>query len=358
MLCLKSKIYNLRWSHSKDGKSNPGSRFSASVNLGSSNYYQESINQLNVSNFLNNTLASSISYSKTFQGEPQVNLSVTASHSQNTNTEQITMSLPTFQGSMGRIFPFAPKTGSKKGIIQNVNFQYNMRAENRIQTTDSLFFKNEMFETAKIGAKHSIPLSTNFKLFKHLSFSASTNFEENWTMNTVKKYYDQENNVVIAEDLNKFDRYNTYNFSTSLGTTIYGMFPFKNGDNNPKIQAIRHVMRPSISYSINPSFERYYDTYEVISADGLTTDQVEYTRFENSLYGAPNKNYSNTIGFSLSNNIEAKVRDDKSSKEGSRKVMLLNALNFSTGYNIAADSINLSPIRMSGGTSILKNKMN
>ena len=267
------------------------------------------------------------------------------------------MSLPTFQGSMGRIFPFAPKTGSKKGIIQNVNFQYNMRAENRIQTTDSLFFKSEMFETAKIGAKHSIPLSTNFKLFKHLSFSASTNFEENWTMNTVKKYYDQENNVVITEDLNKFDRFNTYNFSTSLGTTVYGMFPFKNADNNPKIQAIRHVMRPSISYSINPSFERYYDTYEVISADGLTTDQVEYTRFENSLYGAPNKNYSNTIGFSLSNNIEAKVRDDKSSKEGSRKVMILNALNFSTGYNIAADSLNLSPIRMSGGTSILKNKM-
>ena len=353
----KSKIYNLRWSHSKDGKSNPGSRFSASVNLGSSNYYQESINQLNVSNFLNNTLASSISYSKTFQGEPQVNLSVTASHSQNTNTEQITMSLPTFQGSMGRIFPFAPKTGSKKGIIQNVNFQYNMRAENRIQTTDSLFFKSEMFETAKIGARHSIPLSTNFKLFKHLSFTASTNFEENWTMNTVKKYYDQENNVVITEDLNKFDRFNTYNFSTSLGTTVYGMFPFKNADNNPKIQAIRHVMRPSISYSINPSFERYYDTYEVISADGLTTDQVEYTRFENSLYGAPNKNYSNTLGFSLSNNIEAKVRDDKSSKEGSKKVMLLNALNFSTGYNIAADSLNLSPVRMSGGTSVLKNKM-
>ena len=174
-------------------------------------------------------------------------------------------------------------------------------------------------------------------------------------MNTVKKYYDQENNVVITEDLNKFDRFNTYNFSTSLGTTVYGMFPFKNADNNPKNS--EHVMRPSISYSINPSFERYYDTYEVISADGLTTDQVEYTDLKNSLYGAPNKNYSNTIGFSLSNNIEAKVRDDKSSKEGSRKLDFELLLNFSTGYNIAADSLNLSPIRMSGGTSILKNKM-
>ena len=125
----KSIIYNLRWNQSQDSKSNPSSRFSASVNLGSSTYYQESINQLNTSNFLNNTLASSVSYSKTFRGEPQVNISVTATHSQNTNTETINMTLPTFQGSVDRIFPFAPKTGSKKGASQNLNTQYPERGE-------------------------------------------------------------------------------------------------------------------------------------------------------------------------------------------------------------------------------------
>ena len=110
----KSSIYNLRWSHSQDAKSNPNSRFSASVNLGSSKYYQESINQVNAANYLNNTLSSSVSYSKTFTGEPQVNLSLTATHSQNTNTQTINMTLPSFQGSVSRIYPFEPKVGTKK----------------------------------------------------------------------------------------------------------------------------------------------------------------------------------------------------------------------------------------------------
>src|SRR5690606_34686068 len=109
--------------------------------------------------FLNNTLSSSVSYSKTFQGEPQVNMSVTATHSQNTRTQSIDMTLPTFQASVSRVYPFAPKEGTKKGALQNINFQYNVRAENRIHTTDSLFFKKEMFDDAKMGFQHSIPLT-------------------------------------------------------------------------------------------------------------------------------------------------------------------------------------------------------
>ena len=97
------------------------------------------------------------------------------------------MTLPTFQGSVGRIFPFAPKTGTKKGIIENINLQYNIRGENRIQTTDSLFFKKEMFKDAKTGFQHTIPLSTNFKVFKYFSLSASTNYNEVWTFKTIKK---------------------------------------------------------------------------------------------------------------------------------------------------------------------------
>ena len=110
----KSTIYNIRWSHSQDPKSSPNSRFSASVNLGSSKYYRETINQVNAPSFLNNTMASSVSYSKTFQGEPQVNLSLAATHSQNTNTEQINMTLPTLQASVSRIYPFEPKEQKKE----------------------------------------------------------------------------------------------------------------------------------------------------------------------------------------------------------------------------------------------------
>ena len=350
----KSVIYNLRWNQSQDSKSNPNSRFSASVNLGSSTYFRQSVNQLNNSNFLNNTLASSVSYSKTFRGEPQVNMSVTATHSQNTNTKAINMTLPTFQASVDRIFPLAPKTGSKKGIVQNINFQYNVRGENRIQTTDSLFFKPEMFENAKTGVQHSIPISTNFKLFKYFSMSASTNLNHVWSFNTVEKNYDISNQEVITVQSKEFDSYTTYNFSTSLGTTIYGMFDF---GEDKKIQAIRHVMRPSVSYNINPEFNQYYDTYEVVSADGITSEEVEYTRFEQSLFGTPGNRFSSSIGLSLSNNIEAKIRDKDSTATEPKKVFLLNSFNFSTNYNVAADSLNWSPLRMTGGTQIFDNKM-
>ncbi len=350
----KSTIYNLRWSHSQDAKSNPNSRFSASVNLGSSRYYQQSSNQINVSNFLNNTLSSSISYSKTFRGEPQVNLSATATHSQNTNTEAINMTLPSFQGSVSRIYPFAPKTGAKKGIVQNINLQYNVRAENRIQTTDSLFFKKEMFDEAKAGVQHSIPLSTNFKVFKYFSLSASTNYKEVWTFKTLNKSYDPIEDEVVEETINGFDTYRTYNFSTSIGTTIYGMFNFEKEGKDPKIQKIRHVVRPSISYSVSPSFDRYYTSF-IADADGTTTE--EYSRFEDAVFGAPSNRYSSSIGMSLSNNFEAKVRSKDSTEVEPKKVVLLNNLNFSTSYNMAADSLKLSPIRMSGGTQFLDGKL-
>ncbi|WP_055437091.1 putative LPS assembly protein LptD [Lacinutrix algicola] len=354
----KNTIYNLRWSHSQDTKSNPNSRFSASVNLGSSNYYQQSQNQINTASFLNNTLASSVSYSKTFQGEPQVNISLTATHSQNTQTEEINLTLPTLQASVGRVYPFAPKTGSKKGIIQNINLQYSVRGENQIQTTDSLFFKSEMFDDAKIGMKHTIPVTTNFKVFNYFSVSANANFEEAWTLNTIDKYYDSENNVTVTEDITGFDAYRTYNFGASIGTTVYGQFNFEKEGEDKKIKAIRHVIRPSVSYNVNPAFDKYYDTYEVTDINGNSISENDFSRFENSLFGVPNKNYSSSIGLALSNNLEAKVRDKDSTKTEPKKIILLNNLNFSTSYNLAGDSLRFSPVKMSGGTQLFDNKMN
>ena len=348
----KTKIYNIQWSHSQDAKSNPNSRFSASVNMGSSQYFRQSINQINVGSQLNNTLNSAISYSKTFQSVPQVNLSVAATHNQNTNTELINMTLPTLQLSVDRIYPFVKKDGVKKGFIKNINLQYSLRGENRFQTTDSLFFKSEMFKQAQTGMQHSIPLSTNFKIFKYFSASTSVNYNEVWSLKTIKKYY----NPLISKDttvtVDGFDAFRTYSFSSSVGTTVYGTFKF--GDNK-KIQAIRHVMRPNVSYSYTPSFEKYYDTY---ASDGSGTMMKEYTRFEGGLFGTPGKSNSNNIGFSLSNTFEAKVRDKDSTKTEPKKVMLLNNLNISTGYNIVADSLPWTPLRVSGGTVLFKDKMN
>ncbi|MEL0186149.1 MAG: putative LPS assembly protein LptD [Flavobacteriaceae bacterium] len=349
----KSDIYNIRWSHSQDSKANPNSRFSASVNLGSSNYFRESLNQINTPNFLNNTLNSSISYSKTFRGYPSVNLSLTASHSQNTRTNNVNLILPTFQGNVERIYPFVKKNAQKKGILKNINFQYTFRGENRINTTDSLFLKKDMFNDAKYGMKHSIPISTNFKVFKHFSVSMSGNFDEVWTGSTVfKNDYDLTNNTQGSkENIKGFDRYAQYNFGMSIGTTIYGLFNFKEGKN---IESIRHVIRPSVSYNIRPSFEEYYDTY-IIDANGNT---AEYTRFEDTFFGRHYKVYSSNIVINFSNNLESKIRSKDSLVTEPKKIKILNSLNFSTSYNIAADSLNLSPIRMTAGTTIFENKLN
>ena len=242
----KSNIYNIQWSHSKDQKSNPNSRFSASVNLGSSTYFQQSINQINNNSRLNNTLSSSVSYSKTFNSIPQVNMSLSATHSQNTQTKTINMTLPSLQVSVDRIFPFAPKDGAKKGFFKNINLQYSLKADNRMETTDEFFFKPQMFRDAKSGIEHSIPLSTNFKIFKYFSASAAANYNEVWYFKTNKKSFDVLQNKVIDTDINGFDAFRTYSFSSSLGTTIYGTFNF--GDKK-RIQSIRHVMRPSASFS-------------------------------------------------------------------------------------------------------------
>ena len=349
----KSNIYNIRWTHSQDSKANPYNRFSASVNLGSSNYFRESLNQINTPNFLNNTLNSSVSFSKTFRGYPSVNVSLTASHSQNTRSKTVNLVLPTFQGNVERVYPFVKKNGQKKGIIKNINLQYTFRGENRINTTDSLFFKKGMFDDAKYGMKHTIPVSTNFKVLKHFSVSMNGNFDEIWTGNTIlRNDYDTVNQEEGSKiQVKGFDRFSQYNFGMSLGTTIYGLFNFKD---NSRIQSIRHVIRPSVSYNIRPSFEKYYDTY-IIDANGNT---AEYTRFEENFFGLPSRRYSSAIGLQISNNIEAKIKEKDSLATEPRKVTILNNLNFSTSYNLAADSLKLSPVRMTTGTNLFKNKLN
>lgn len=348
----KSNIYNIQWSHNKDQKSNPNSRFSASVNMGSSTYFQQSINQINNNSRLNNTLSSSISYSKTFNSVPQVNMSLTATHSQNTQTQMINMTLPSLQVNVDRIFPFAPKDGEKRGIFKNINFQYSLKGDNRIETKDSLFFKPQMFRDANSGIQHSIPLSTNFKIFKHFSASASLNYNEVWYLKTINRSFDNQQNKIVETTVNGFDAFRTYNFSSSIGTTIYGTFNF---GSKKRIQSIRHVMRPTVAYSYAPSFDKYYDTY---ASDGSGTIIKEYTRFEKGIYGAPGIGKSNITSFDLSNTFEAKVRDQDSTKTEPKKIMLLNNLNFHTDYNATSDSLRWSPLRISGGTTLFKNKMN
>jgi lipopolysaccharide assembly outer membrane protein LptD (OstA) len=349
----KSTIFNLRWSHSKDSKSNPNSRFSASVNLGSSTYFRESLNQINTNNFLNNTLNSSISYSRTFPKYPSVNLSLSATHSQNTQTKSVNMTLPSLTANMERIYPFAKRNGIKKGILQNINFQYTMRGDNRVNSSDDVIAAKGLFYGAKSGMKHTIPLATNFKIAKHFNFTVGANYDEVWTNETLKKNnYDPVLQALPEQDtLRGFDRFAQYNYNAAVNTTLYGVFNFKK---DKKIQSIRHVINTNVSYNNRPSFEQYYDEY-IIDAEGNTRD---YTRFNGGLYGSPGRIKSSSIGITVRNNLEAKIKDKDSTKTELKKIKLLNNLNFSTNYNITADSLRWSPIRMTTVIPLLDNKLN
>ncbi|MDO6472203.1 putative LPS assembly protein LptD [Maribacter sp. 1_MG-2023] len=351
-----SRNYNIQFSHSQDTKSSPNSRFSASVNLGSSEYYRNSLQQRNLPNTQNNTLSSSVSYSKTFPNYPSVNMSLTATHSQLTSatatesdTDNITMTLPTFQASVERIYPFVKRDGIKKGIIDNINFQYSVNAQNRLTTNDDDFLTTKMFDNARVGASHSIPIATNFKVAKFFSVSVGGNYEDVWSLETYNQRFDADTGSVVRDTISGFDRYNTYNFSASVGTTLYGTF---NLGEDKKIQAIRHTLRPSLSYGYAPSFEQFYDEY--LDEDGV---EVQYSRFQGTLNGAPSLGKSNSLSFSLANTLEAKVRDKDSTKIEPKKISLLSNFNISSGYNFESDSLKLNPVSINGGTNILDNKM-
>ena len=347
----KANNFNLRWSHNQDQKASPNSRFTASVNLGSSRFFRESLNQFNVAQTQNNTLNSSINYSKTFVDTP-FNMAITASHQQNTNTEKITMTLPSLTLNMNRLYPFAGKGGIKKNPIQKLGFNYNMQGQYLINTTDDAFFTSKMFETARSGVQHKTSTSTNIKAFKYFTLSPSANYEETWQFDYIKKAYDVTDNVVVTDTLRGFKTYREYNMGVSLSTNIYGTFNFNKG----RLKAIRHTIRPTISYSYRPDFKDNY--IKEVQQSALATDLQQYTVFDQGIYGAPSSGLSNSIGISLNNVLEAKMAPkDPESDEEDEKIMLLNNLNFNSSYNIAADSLRWSNVRFSAGTRLLKDKL-
>lgn len=344
--------YNIQWSHSQDPKADPSSQFRASVNLGSSRFFQQSINQQNIGSNLVNNLSSSVSYSKVFQGDPEINITTAATHNQNTRSQEVNLTLPTLQAGVSRIYPFKPANGSAKGAIQNINLSYNLRGENRYSTTEEEFFTSEMFKDGIYGVQQSVPVNTNFKVLNYLSISAGGSYEENWVFRTFEQRYDEENREVVRDTINGFDSFRTYGFSTGLTTTLYGQ---KNFGKDKKIQAIRHVMSPNISYNINPGFSQYYDTYVIPAIDDTQEDEtVSYSRFDGTLFGSPTELFSSSISFGVNNSLEAKVRDRDSTKTEPKKITLINTLSLRSSYNLTADSLKLAPVSVSGSIPIIE----
>lgn len=356
----KNTNYNINWSHSQDSKSSPNSRLSASVNLGSSKFYRQSISQMDQSNYMNNTLSSSINYYKKFVGTP-FNMNLSFTHSQNSNTEEINMSLPSLVLNMDRLYPFVGKGGVKKNAIQKIGVNYNMRTEYRIRTNDDEFFTATMFKKAKKGVQHNVSANTNFKAFRHFTLTPSANYKDVWYFDRINKRYDpnlmneatKKKGVVVVDTLGGFARFNEYSASLALSTNMYGTFNFK----NKRLKTIRHTFRPSISWSYRPEFAVHHNLQVQKSAN--PNDIEIYSPFQNGMYSSPSSGISNSIGISVGNVLEAKVANkDPDSDEEDKKITIINNLNFSSSYNMAKDSLRWSSVSFSAGIPIINNKIN
>ncbi len=341
----KSSFWNIRWTHSIDQKSSPLSSFSANVNFGSSKYYRNSDNfyiVTNIDNQLRNELSSSVNYSKRFVRLP-MDFNLSLNHNQNVNEEKIYLTLPQFNLNVHRIYPFS-KNGQKKNFLQKINFTYRMDAVNKITTTDSLLFTSGMWDGRKIGAKHSIPVSTDIKLLKYINFKPQLRYTEVWEGQYIDKYWDETANQgagdVITEEKTGFKNYRNVDLSANISTNIYGTYIF---GEDKKIMGIRHTISPSLSYRYNPKFSQYIYQYE----DG-NGDFVDYTQFDQGLYGRPNLTEQKTLMLSLNQNFEAKIK----TKDGKSKK--IRFLNISNSYDFKRDSMRLSPFNLTSSFDLTK----
>ena len=355
----ESSDWSVRWTHTQDGKANPYSSFSASVDMSSANnnYY----NANTVNGIANQRKQSSISWSKKWPESP-FSLSGSFNHSQNSRDSSIAITLPNLSLRMTQIYPFRKK--GKSGEMKwydNIGVSYSAELRNSIQTKEDKLFKSSFERDWSNGFKHNIPISLQFKIAKDVTFTPSLNYNGYLNLKTIEKIWIPDTSAnggqFITRDVPGLNYSHDYSASGSIGytPTIYGMFMFKPGC---KVVAIRHMIRPSISASYTPAIKPL-GNYKKSYFDG--EKEVEYDIHEGLTY-RPNTTggkQSGSISFSLDNNVEMKVRNDKDTTgdEEFKKVKLLESFRLSTSYNPFADSMNFSNISISARTKILNNKV-
>lgn len=352
----KRTDFSVRWVHNQDPKARPNSKFSANVNIMSS---QNNKYTGTSSAYLSNTFQSSINYSTSFAGK--YFFTATLNHSQNTITRELDLTLPKVTFSVNRFYPFRKKVQiGKLKWYDNISVNYNMATQNTINTYDSLFFKEDLTSKMRNGMKHSLQLSSgSIKLLNNIVWSNNINYTERWYSQQRMKSWRSDTlflnegpvpGYIGTDTINGFFAARDFNFSTSLSTTLYGMFAYKGGP----IKAIRHVMKPSLTFNIRPDFGTqewgYYKYY--LDEDG---DKVKYSLYDGSIYGTPPDSRSGSFGFRISNNLEMKVRSRKDTITGTKKIVLIEDFTLSQSYDIARDSLNLSRLSLSGRTTLFKN---
>lgn len=350
---FQSKNFGVRWSHSQDSKAHPGTSFSASVNFSSPS--NSRYNSHSVSEALQNQISSSISYSKNWNGK--FNLSVNALHSQNSRDSSYTFTLPNITFSVSTFYPFKIKNRvGKERFYEKFALGYNTSIQNKINFKASEFGEPGFIDKFQNGVAHNFSIKLpDFTLFKYLNVAPNVSYGMNWFFRKSEAYFDPETNSVKTEMGKQFGTFGaTHNYSGSLSmsTRIYGMYNF---GKYHKIQALRHVVSPSVSMSFSPEKGKAFNgwrTFNYVDTLGVQKS-YDYNIYQGQINSAPGKGKSATMSISLGNNLEAKVRDIKDTTgTGSKKVKILDQFNFSTGYNFLADSLKMNNVGLSMSTSI------
>ena len=348
--------YSLTFNFNQDPKANPNSNFGANVSYQKSRYDLQ--NSTRLSDITRNTTQSSINYSTTMFRV--VNLSANSNMTQNFADTSISFTFPTIALSVSKFFPFKRKVQvGKQKWYEKIGSSFQANFTNSVdRINDTLFMKREMFEKMRYGFNYSMPISTSFNVLKYINVSPSIQYKGRIYPNYVVHYmnpqiaFDGTNSeyVKYGVDTIKHVKHN-FDFSTSISasTKLYGIFNFNKAKH---IKAFRHVLTPTIGMSWRPDFsEPRWDFYR---DDPLDTAHIKkYSIFENGIYGYPPSGKSAAINFGLGNNFEMKVKTKRDTVDGKyTKIKLLETLNFSGSYNLAADSCKLSNIGISAGTRL------
>lgn len=350
---FQSKNFGVRWSHSQDSKAHPGTSFSASVNFSSPS--NSRYNSHSVSEALQNQISSSVSYSKNWNGK--FNLSVNALHSQNSRDSSYSFTLPNVTFSVSTFYPFKIKNRvGKERFYEKFALGYNTSIQNKINFKASEFGEPGFMDKFQNGMAHNFSIKLpDFTLLKYLNVAPNVSYGMNWFFRKSEAYFDPETNSVKTEMGKQFGTFgatHNYSGSVSMSTRIYGMFDF---GRYHKIQAIRHVISPSVSMSFSPEKGKAFNGWRTLNyIDTLgVRKSYDYNIYQGQINSAPGKGKSATMSISIGNNLEAKVRDmSDTTGKGNKKVKILDQLNISTGYNFLADSLKMNNVGISMSTSI------
>ena len=343
----KQTSFKLQWSHRQDAKANPFMSLSAGVNFATSSYERNNLTSMyNPQSLTQSTRTSSVNWSTTFSSIGMT-LSSTANLSQNMRDSTISMTLPDLNISISRFYPFRRKhAAGDERWYEKIAMSYTGQFSNSINTKENKLMHSSLIKDWRNGFQHNIPISANFTLFKYINLNPSFNFTDRMYTNKVTKSWNERTQTEVADTTYGFHNVYNWNLSLSASTKIYGFWKPNRKLFGDKVQAIRHVITPTVSFSYAPDFSAsrygYYQTYQKTDADG-NVSLVQYSPYQNELYGVPGRGRTGSISWSFDNNIEMKVKSDKDST-GFKKISLIDQLGWSMSYNMAAKEKPLSDL--------------